>query len=113
MQPRTYGNLHLIYQLITKHSEELSASTMAVKNPSVLGISGMEKYTDYFEKFYLTTDTPGILILGQMRKILPRPAVPSSLTSSTHTDYITLNCVIWISLSQSGYYSGFRMSQDG
>jgi len=91
MQPRTYGNLHLIYQLITKYSAELSASTMAVKNPSVLGTSVTEKYTNYFKKFYLTTDNPEILILGQMRKILLRPAVPSLLTSSTHTDYMTLN----------------------
>jgi hypothetical protein len=63
---------------------------MAVKNPSVLGTSGTEKYTDYFEKCYLTTDTPEIMILGQTRKILLRPAVPSTLTSSTHTDYMTL-----------------------
>jgi len=81
---------------------------MAVKNPSILETSEREKYTDCFEKFYLTTDTPEILILGQMKKILLRPAVPSSLTSSTHTDYMTLNCVIWISLSPSSYDSGFR-----
>jgi hypothetical protein len=81
---------------------------MAVKNPSVLGTSGTEKYTNYFKKFYLTTDTPEILILGQMRKIFLRPAVLSSLTSSTHRDYMTLNCVIWISLSSSSYDSGFR-----
>jgi len=62
---------------------------MAVKNPSVLGTSGIEKYADYFEIFYLTTDTPEILTLGQMRKILLRPAVPPSLTSSTHNDYMT------------------------
>jgi len=91
MQPRTHAKLHLIYQLITKYSEELSASTMAVKNQSVLGTSGREKHTDYFEKCFLTTDTSEILILGQMTKILLRPAVPSSLTSSTHTDYMTLN----------------------
>jgi hypothetical protein len=108
MQPRTYANLHLIYQLISKYSEKLGASTVAIKNPSALGTSETEKYTDYFEKFYLTTDTPEIIILGQMRKILLRPAVPSSLTSSTHTDYMTLNLVIWISLSPSSYDSGFR-----
>ena len=108
MQPRTYGNLHLIYHLITKYSEELRASTMAVRNALVLETSGTEKYTDYFEKFYLTTDTPEILILGQMRRILLRPAVLPLLTSSTHTDYMTLNCVIWISLSPSGYDNGFR-----
>jgi hypothetical protein len=68
----------------------------------------IEKYTDYFKKCYLTTDTPEILILGQMRKILLRPAVPSLLTPSTHTDYMTLNCVTWISLSPSSYNSGFR-----
>jgi len=112
MQPRTYANLHLIYSLITIYSEELNASKMAVKYPSVLGTTGTEKYTYYFEKFYLTTDTPEILILGKMRKILLRPAVLSTLTSSTHTDYMTLNCVIWISLGPSGYDSGFRKKQD-
>jgi hypothetical protein len=67
VQPRTYANLHLIYELITKYSEELGASIVAIKNPPVLGTSETEKYTYYFKKFYLTTDTPEILILGQMK----------------------------------------------
>jgi len=104
MQPRTYANLHLIYSHITKYSEDLNASKIAVKYPSVLGTSGTEKYTDYFEKFYLSTDTPEMLIFGKILRL----AVLSSLTSSTHTDYMTLNCVIWISLGPSSYYSGFR-----
>lgn len=60
----------------------------------------------------LATNTLEIVIVQQMRKIVPRPELVSLIISSTYNDCMILSCVIWNLLSLSGYYNGFKRFQD-
>jgi hypothetical protein len=60
----------------------------------------------------LATNALEIVIVQQMRKIVPRPEVVPLIISSLHNDCTVLSCVIWNLLSLSGYYNGFKRHQD-
>lgn len=60
----------------------------------------------------LATNTLDIVIVQQIRKIVPRPEVVPLIIPITRNDSMILSCVIWKLLSLLGCCNGFKGLQD-
>jgi hypothetical protein len=52
------------------------------------------------------------LLVHHLWKVVPRPNVPPSVSSSAHTDSVALSRIIWTLLSWLSYYNGFTWCRD-
>jgi hypothetical protein len=63
-------------------------------------------------EFQLAPENLALLMVPQLKKVVPRLEIPSSVTSIVCTDSTTLSWVIWTLQSPFSYYNYLERSKD-